>query len=444
MGVTAVIPTTLSRSNLGCALDSVIKSASLAGPNAEVLVVVNGAQAAGETLRVDSPLVRVVKLDRASAPGARNAGIDVASNDAIVFTDDDCTVPETWCTDMAQALGGEGHAAIAAPVRTAVTGAVTAFINHQRIFDAPAIDADQVRYLITANCGYRRDLAPPGFRFDDVNFNNAAEDADFGYRLRDNHMTIHWLGSASPVVHILGDSVSEITERFIRYGRANARLHLRRGRWRESVPDGLEWYREIASGEYVDYRRFCEFVNAKVREIFALYDLMLTTSFLIGYFEEMGAHLGHVLMDVDHESRLTNWQALADRHSHAEIDWSRLTIDVRGMEKPTRQHNRELLAVAAVLRQHVRPATNIPARVAADLAAWKEDFEREIAAVNQRLFRAWDVARSRPSIDLAVLDSIARSAGSTFNDGCHDIEKMMYSRNTGHEQAHTLSDRNLP
>jgi hypothetical protein len=51
--------------------------------------------------------------------------------------------------------------------------------------------------------------------------------------------------------------------------------------------------------EYIEYRRFCEFPVREVRDVFAVYDLLLTASFLIGYLQEMGTHLNHLLVEVD-------------------------------------------------------------------------------------------------------------------------------------------------
>jgi glycosyltransferase involved in cell wall biosynthesis len=435
--VSVVIPTMLASSGLGRTVDSVIKSMSSASDRSEVILAVNGARPSQSAPRFDTPMVRVVELDRASAPAARNAGIAVAKHDAILFTDDDCAVPESWCTDMDRALNRDGHAAVAAPVRIAVEGPVTAFINHQRIFDAPAIDAEQVRYLVTANCGYRRDLAPQSFRFDDFNFNNAAEDADFGYRLRDAGARLHWLGSAEPTVHVLSASITEITDRFLRYGRGNARLYLRCGRWRESVPGGLDWYCDIAGGEYVEYRRFSEFTEPEVREAFALYDLLLTASFLIGYFEEVGAQLNYTLITAEHEQLKASIQRLtADSAStDGDIDWRNLHTDFTRLNAPRRLHNNEGLAVSALLREHVRPAVDLSPPVQNQLRAWREEFDQEISGVSNHLVRMWDdIDNSGPKLGMGLVESMLRSAGASFNDGCHDIEKMTYLRNAEQSQ----------
>lgn len=437
MSVSVVIPTMLVSPGLVRTVDSVIESMAGASDGSEVILAVNGVRPGQSAPRFDTPMVRVVELDRASAPAARNAGIEVAKNDAIIFTDDDCAVAESWCRDMDQALNREGHTAVAAPVRIAVEGPVTAFINHQRIFDAPAVDAEQVRYLITANCGYRRDLAPESFRFDDLNFNNAAEDADFGYRLRDAGTRLHWLGSAEPTVHVLSESITEITDRFLRYGRGNARLYLRSGRWRESVPGGLDWYGDIASGEYVEYRRFSEFAGLEVRETFALYDLLLTASFLIGYFEEVGAQLNCTLITVEHEQLKASIQRLtADGDStDGDIDWCNLHADFTRLNAPRRPHNNEGLAVSAVLREHVRPAGNLPPPVHDQLRAWREEFDQETSGVSSRLIKMWDdINKNGPQLGMGRMESMLRSAGASFNDGCHDIEKMIYLRNAEQSQ----------
>lgn len=435
MSATVVIPTTLTSPGLARTLDSVIASASLLGPDSEVLLVVNGTASRACLPRVDSPLLRVIELERASAPAARNAGIDAAHHDTVIFTDDDCLVSESWCTDLHRALRGEGRPAVAAPVRIAVNGPVTAFLNHQRFFDAPALDASDVRYLVTANCGYRRDLAPPDHRFDPVNFNNAAEDADFGYRLRDAGIPLHWLTSSTPIQHALTESITEITERFLRYGRANARLYLRRGRWRESVPCALDWYQSIVRAEYLEYRRFWEFPQPQVRNAFTLYDLLVTACFLCGYLEELGAHLNHRLITVESDYLTDRWRAMADRiterpASSEAPDWTDLPVDFHRLRRPARTGDVPIRDVARELQRHAVPVRSVPRHVDDELRAWTDEFDAETTRVNQRLYRVWDdLDTGDGEMSIEALESAARSVGASFSDGCHDIEKMMYDRN---------------
>ena len=83
-----------------CTVESALKSAALCEPDSEVLVAVNGATDGDQLAGLASPQLRVLHLSRRSAPGARNAALAAARNDTVLFADDDCTLPPSWCRDL--------------------------------------------------------------------------------------------------------------------------------------------------------------------------------------------------------------------------------------------------------------------------------------------------------------------------------------------------------
>lgn len=433
VSLSVVIPTVWSRPAVPEAITSALRSAALLGSDVEVLVVGNGPRSRPEAVNLRAPGLRVLHLDRASAPAARNAGIAAARHDAVAFTDDDCRVPAEWCAAMDRALNHDGHVAVAAPVDLTVSGPVTRFLDYQRYFDAPAIDSSRARYLITANAGFRRDLAPADVRFDDRNFNNAAEDSDFGYRLGDRGVTLHWLGSAPPAVHVLSESVTQITERFARYGRANARLYRRCGRWREAVPGGLGWYQDIVRGGQADQRRFDEIVSAPLRRAFCTYDLLVTASFLMGYLEEMSAELAYPLIAVDRAGLAAGWQRVAGELGEVPAgDRKRLSVDFGRLGSSAALDPEPIRAISAVLRRHATPAARVPEWVLAELNLHAGVFDQEIERVGRRLSGVVDeLAARRHRLTPATLHGELRALGTTFSDGCHDLERAMASRFTG-------------
>ncbi|MEA2219216.1 MAG: hypothetical protein QOJ35_1842 [Solirubrobacteraceae bacterium] len=153
---------------------------------------------------------------------ARNAAIAAARHDVLVFTDDDVLVAPDWLGRLVDAL-------LAAPARTAVTGAVlpattgghVPSVTHRtrpevfsgRIFADP---------LFSNNMALRRAAFEDVGLFDErfgagAVFSNA-EDNDLGYRLLDAGYRIEFVPGA--VLHHRG----------IRHGRALARLDWSYGR----------------------------------------------------------------------------------------------------------------------------------------------------------------------------------------------------------------------
>jgi glycosyltransferase involved in cell wall biosynthesis len=84
MNVTVAIPTTLESRLVRRTVESALKSAALCGADSEVLVAVNGATDGDQLAGLASPQLRVLRLSRRSAPGARNAALAAARNDTVL------------------------------------------------------------------------------------------------------------------------------------------------------------------------------------------------------------------------------------------------------------------------------------------------------------------------------------------------------------------------
>ncbi len=429
MTVSVVIPTTLQRQSLVEAVGSAVRSA--AGlPGAEVLVVANGPAKPVYLHRIDSPLVRVLRCQRASAPAARNAGVAAAANDIVLFTDDDCVVPPTWCRDLAGPLA-HAAVAVAAPVEFTVSGPITAFLNYQRIFHAPPMDRTRTRYLITASAGIRKDVVGGQVTFDEQTFNVGGEDTAYGYALRDLGLDISWLGEAEPVNHLLSESVEEITDRFSSYGRASARLYYRLGRWQESVPDAVDWFGTIADGGYDEHRRFGEMLRPAVRRAFASYELMLTSAFLVGYLEEIGREIGHPLVAPAWAALRSGWRQIHDAldlDGEPTVTWRALPADLAGWSNRLAggQHGRPAQAIsvnlkrsAPILKRSLAPDVDRVVNGArCQFLAWQRVQRLRVRAIAEE---CWRGAIADPS----ALERRLREAGLSFIDGCHELEKTL-------------------
>jgi glycosyltransferase involved in cell wall biosynthesis len=119
MEFSVVVPTLNGRERLGRCLDS------LAGRDAEV-VVVNGPSTDGTsgTARGHEAVDSVLEVAERNLHIAWNAGIEIASGDAVAFLHDD-TVPEgEWFRAAGEALA-DGAGAVTGPVHRSVGGGIT-------------------------------------------------------------------------------------------------------------------------------------------------------------------------------------------------------------------------------------------------------------------------------------------------------------------------------
>lgn len=431
MSVSVVIPTVLARPSVARSIEQAIAAATRTGQDAEVILVVNGPAAAGRDLPIRSPYLRVLRLERASAPGARNVGIQQARNETICFTDDDCMVPDDWCTTFVTALRTSGAAAVGGPVRLAVQGPVTAFINHQRVFDAPPDGRGGLKYVVTANAAYRRDRVPVDHRFDDLNFNHAAEDADFGYRLHDGGYEMHWLATSTPVKHRLAESIHEITERFMRYGRANSPLYLRKGRWQESIPDPLAMYGALCSGTSLDIRRFDEVDDAASRFMFSCYSQVQSAAFVLGYLEAVSAELDEELVTIDEPALSEAWETLDEELRQAVAGAyptnDELQLTFRFDQLNHRYRQRDFSAFHQALAKRLSACAPISKKISnATRTLLNSDSERSRAARAQteQRFEALLRATGVPGLPTEVFDQLARRAGLTFTDASEYLETL--------------------
>lgn len=430
MTISLAIPTTLHSPHVHQAIERVLTSAAPL-PQAEVLIVVNGVTPTSYELRVDAPAVRVLRAERAGAASARNVALQAATYDTLLFTDDDCLVPETWCTDLARDLLNQQAAVVAAPVQVAVCGPVTAYLNHRRAFDAPPLDAHRVIYPVTANCGVRRDLLPESMQFDAQNFPSAgSEDTEFGYRLRDAGLTINWLADCAPVEHVVSEDIREISDRYMRYGRGHASMYYRCGRRDQSIPFAHETYRSLCVKTWNRYRRYPELSDDRIRARFATYDIVQNASFLVGYLEALGNFLGHPLISPDHAALACGWQRISRElddaigHLPARI-WQHLPIECSRLAKQTTFLDSSVRAgsIADHLQRHAPlSGQSLPSAVHTWLTRHEWD-STEYEEAQLRLKGLWQaILDGGGHITFDELNACIRAVGLSVHDGCHSIE----------------------
>lgn len=417
--VTIAIPSMMSGPGLERTVRSALDALRECGPNSEVLVVANGPMQDPRWLPIRDRRLRVFTVPQASAPFARNLAIEQSACDRVLFSDDDCVMTPKWARKMACAL--QEQTVVCAPVRVAEVGPVTAYLNYQRFFDAPALSVDRTRYLITANCGIRKDWIPSHLRFDPNHFNNAAEDADFGYRLRESGIELTWLPEAL-VVHRLNEDVGEITRRFVRYGKANAVLVSLHDRWEEAAPTGLQWLASIRAGEYRDRRRFVEILDDGLARKFATFDLARIAAFLVGYLVEVSQQTGCALVDVDEDAFHLAWSRHIPGVPPTEERAVDTAHDVRRFAVHRGRGPDDNSAVARLLQTTVRVMTDADMTCVTAVSQHAHLLERHIAASNARLFELWDDHGSEV-VTMDDVERLARAAGVAVSDAAHDLEK---------------------
>jgi glycosyltransferase involved in cell wall biosynthesis len=146
------------------------------------LVLVNDASTDGsgeelETLRRVHPERRIRVVHNARNRGAsagRNAGIDVAEGELLLFTDSDCVVEPTWIERMVGALRRGDAAAVSGVVRDKAPSNLV-----ERAYVGSADVTRKAPNLIEGNMGWRREL---GCRLDEALF--GGEGDDLAARLR--------------------------------------------------------------------------------------------------------------------------------------------------------------------------------------------------------------------------------------------------------------------
>jgi hypothetical protein len=313
---------------------------------------------------------------------------------------------------------------LGSPVDVPHLGPITAFLNYTRLFDAPPIDTQNIRYAITASCGIRRDRLPAGLRFDEGFTTAAGEDVEFGYAARDQGISTQWI-QAPPVLHMLSEDLSQFIERFMRYGRASSQLSSRFGRWEEGAPDPEDMYSSLLNERYVS-RSYSEVCDDRARMCFSLLDTMAYGCWLVGYLVE--TLRGEVVVSEDARSALASeWGVVLngdtqDGDAACPTPWEPpITADVARLTAPPAHV--EIGRVTRSLRALI-PTADESDRVSVRRPPYAERLERLWAAEGDLAKELWHdaAAQAEGSYSMATLGELLRSMGISYKDGVAGLE----------------------
>lgn len=147
---------------------------------------------------------------------ARNRGVELATGDYLVFTDDDCIVAAGWLDELKRRLD-EGYAAVGG--RSAATGdsIVERYYDRMRLFDPGRKLDGSIQYVLSNNLIVRRHLLTRIGGFDSRFARPGGEDSELCYRIRHDGGRLGYSENAV-VYHDYTPSTEALIRRYYNYG----------------------------------------------------------------------------------------------------------------------------------------------------------------------------------------------------------------------------------
>ncbi len=165
-------------------------------------------------------------VKRYTIPEQRNAGINSAKGDIIVFIDSSCIPTDEWLVELVKPIREESEE---------IVSGSTFSTNKQTLNDLDHIKKAGLKYIeecATINLAFKKSLTEKIGMFDE-RFDYGS-DVDFSWRVRDAGVNIRYAPSAK-ITHDWGD-VNQEFKRTLVYGQARARLYLKHRNRIQSIP----------------------------------------------------------------------------------------------------------------------------------------------------------------------------------------------------------------
>ncbi len=150
----------------------------------EVLIVddgsTDGTAAAARAAGAD----RVLTIAHQGPAGARNAGVEAARGEIVLFTDADCVPSEDWIAQMSAAFREAEVDGAKGVYRTQQRSLVARFVQleYEDKYDKMR-DLERIDFVDTYSAAYRRQVLVQGGRFDESFPRASGEDIELSYRL---------------------------------------------------------------------------------------------------------------------------------------------------------------------------------------------------------------------------------------------------------------------
>ncbi len=250
--LSVVIPTYERPASLGRLLHA-LEQQGAGGEDLEVVVVDDGSTAgdvAGVVAR--HATVRYLRQDNAGPAAARNRGWRAAAGDVIAFTDDDTVPTPTWAADLLAAFAADPAIdAVGGGIVPLVAGPMARFSQLEHHVDHQVGDDGSVRYLVTANCAWRRPVLEQLGGFDEHFPAASGEDTDLTLRAVEAGFRLATIDGAV-VAHDNPTSLTTILRTYHRHGRSRAQI--------VAAHPGAGWGRRrravLAPGYWTDRYRY--------------------------------------------------------------------------------------------------------------------------------------------------------------------------------------------
>ena len=242
-----MVPTLNEASGIGRLLESLRRQTY---PIKELVIADGGSTDGTREIAANDPAVILVDNPRRHAAAGRNVALTRCSGDWVLFTDGDCRPDPDWAHElMSAARNGPDVVAVggrltAEPVNVfeKVCARTLLDIILCHTADSRPVSAKTLNgALVTANCGYRRDILQQVGGFDE-RFSNFGEDIDLMFRVLDLNAGALLYTANAVVVGDVPDSLAATIQKWRQYGMASS--HLNKYHYhRVSVDIGL--YRRI-------------------------------------------------------------------------------------------------------------------------------------------------------------------------------------------------------
>lgn len=164
----------------------------------------------------------VLYLPISQGPGAaRNCGIQLASSDAVAFTDDDCMLHPAWINSIinSKQWSKPKVVGIGGKVLNYRKGTLSEYYSFHRILEPPKY----IQYLVTANACYLKDHLLDVGGFDENHRYPGGEDNGLSFKLANRGYRFGF-EKRMIVIHDYRTSIPAFLKTFFRYGKGCAQI----------------------------------------------------------------------------------------------------------------------------------------------------------------------------------------------------------------------------